>query len=66
MDKKLIHQLCSSGAFDAFMELANVIEVSDIKYSSNPQDISYQLGKRDGAEEFKNELFSLVKRNATE
>lgn len=66
MDKKQIHNLCSSGAFDAFMELANAIEVSEVKYTSNPHDIAYQLGKRDGAMEFKDELYSLVRRNATE
>ena len=56
-------KLCQSGAFSKFKELADSILLPEIKYG---EDVLYQLGKRDGAAEFKSELFSEIERIAKE
>ena len=61
MDKKAVQQLCQSGAFSQFKELADSIELPEIRYG---EDVTYQLGKRDGAIEFKNELFEIIEKIA--
>ena len=60
---KLIKELCTSGAFDLFVELMEEIQIPEVTYSQD-QDVVYLLGKRDGALEWKDELIETIKKNA--
>ena len=61
-----IKTLCQNGGFSLFMQLCDQIEPPEIKYSHNVNDLIYLLGRRDGMVEMKNELYSLIKKLATE
>ncbi len=62
MNEQIKH-LCTSGAFDAFKEIADSIPQTRIEYG---EAANYMIGKRDGAEEFKTELFELIEKLAKE
>lgn len=61
MDKKQIHRLCTSGAFNAFIELMDTIEEPKIVIGER---LEWMVGKRDGFRELKSTLKETIEKIA--
>lgn len=60
---KAVKQLCTSGAFSVFMELADEIlgEFKEISFNPNPYEMARGYGKKEGAEAFLSRLEDRIK-----
>ena len=56
-----IQDLCRQGAFSQFLQVMNSLNEPAIEYG---KDVVYQLGKRDGVREFKDDLVDTINRIA--
>ena len=57
INKDIIKKLCTTGAFQMFIELMEELELPMIRHGD---DLTYQVGKRDGAVEFKQEVIKTI------
>jgi len=66
MNVKALKELCTSGAYYVFMEAAEAVlnDFKDVKYDPDPYKLSFEHGKREGAEQFLDELRDFIEKTA--
>jgi hypothetical protein len=66
MNVNALKDLCTSGGYYVFMEAAEAVlnDFKDVPYNPDPYRLSFNHGKREGAEQFLDELKSFIEKTA--
>lgn len=66
MNIKALKELCTSGLYYALIDAGEAVlnDFKDVKYDPDPHKLSFNHGKREGAEQFFDELKRFIESTA--
>ena len=68
MNKEIAQQFCQSGGIEVLREVIREIidKTPSVEFDPNPQRLSYNVGRRDGAEEALVEIVDYITKSSRE